>query len=375
MRTFVFLLCGSLLVGSEAAAQGAPPSTVRTDAVVQALLQERRTVSGDLRAAQRARVAAEEAGRVLEIHARDGAQVQAGSLLVTLDGEHLRLQLAVLEAREAGVRAVVVERQATLAQALRDLETLEDLVARKVANDKELADARTAVEQARARLAQGENELVVLAAEVALQRERLADTQVRAPFDGVVARLETELGEWLGAGDAVLELVSNELEVWLRVPQSNLAALREQKGPMTVQVAGQPERYAMPAWRLVPIVDTGARMLTLIGSLPSDPALAPGMSATAWVPVAGEAQHSTVSVDAMLRNELGPFLYVAMPQAEGPSLARPVQVKVLWQEGDRLVVSGPLQAGDATIVEGKERLYPMAPVLPAAPAPGTGGGN
>jgi RND family efflux transporter MFP subunit len=364
-----FVALGPLLaLGLSAFGQGPPPSNVRVDPVQVVTLRERRLVTGNLRAARRARVAGEEEGRVLSIEVDEGARVQKGDLLARLDAIRLELDLDVLVAQEAAASALVVERERSKERAQRDLTTVESLVERNAANAKELADAQTVLAEADARFVAAQSQKAVLAARVALLRERIADTEVRAPFDGVVAALFVELGEWVSVGDEILDLVSDELEVWLDVPQRHLAALRGASGPLAIRVGETAETLTTKSWRLVPIVDPVARQMTVIAELSAETGLAPGMSATAWMPVGGEAQRPTVASDALLRNELGPYLFVAVPGAEGaPWTARPVQVEILWREGTRAVVAGPLRAGDATIVEGKERLYPGASVQPVEP--------
>jgi hypothetical protein len=68
-----------------------------------------------------------------------------------------------------------------------------------------------------------------------------------------------------------------------------------------------------------------------------------------------------------MRNEIGPYLYVATPGAEGaPQTATLISVEVLWREGERAVIAigGRLEAGAAAIIEGNQRLYPGAQVMP-----------
>jgi RND family efflux transporter MFP subunit len=349
---------------------------VRTDPVRAVELQARRLVTGDVKAARRARVAAEEPGRVLSVEVDEGAHVDAGAVLARLDGTRLALDLDVLAAEQVVARALVDERQADLEQTARDLASVVDLLERHAATQKEVDDARTKQAAANARLAQARSQIAVIDARLAQLRDRLADLEVRAPFAGVVAAVATEAGEWLVAGAAVVDLVSDETEAWLSVPQRQLDALRAKAGPIALKLGdGDAPELEVADWRLVPIVDPELRMLTVIAPLPAG-AGAPGLSVQAWVPTAARASYLTVSAAALLRNEIGPYLYVAMPGGEGePQTALPFQVEVLWREGARAVVAvgGPLQAGAAAIVEGNQRLYPTAAVVPVNASTAEGG--
>ena len=67
--------------------------------------------------------------------------------------------------------------------------------------------------------------------------------------------------------------------------------------------------------------------------------------------------------DAVLRNEAGAYVLVVRDAGEGASIASPVPVDLVYALADRFVVQSPgLSAGDATIIEGGERLMPNAPV-------------
>ncbi|MEM7305890.1 MAG: efflux RND transporter periplasmic adaptor subunit [Planctomycetota bacterium] len=354
-------------------AQGPPPSPVRVDPVRQELLQDRRIVTGDLRAARVSTVASEEAGRVVALEVDEGQRVSRGDVLARLDPTRLELELAVLGAQHAAARATLLLREGELEQEERDLATVQNLAERNAANAKEVADQGTAVANARARAAEAGAEIEVLAARADLLGRRLEDTTIRAPFDGLVSALSTELGQWVASGGEVVELVASELEAWIEVPERFLPAVLAQPGPLSLRVADLPEQE-LADWRAVPIVAPDARAFPIIARVPAAAGLAPGMSVTAWVPTGSSQQHLTVSTDALLRNEAGAYLYVAAPgPGEGATVAMPVQVQVLFRSGDRAVVAGgALQPGAQAIVEGNQRLFPMAPVRPVEAGSGEG---
>jgi hypothetical protein len=60
-------------------------------------------------------------------------------------------------------------------------------------------------------------------------------------------------------------------------------------------------------------------------------------------------------------------VYVARTLGEGPAKAMPSTVEVLFEMPGLVVVEAAgLAPGDLVIVEGNDRLYPTAPVLPSA---------
>jgi len=371
----VLFAAAGIALAAPAQTQGAPPAPVRVEALRLEEVQERRRVTGEIRAARRSRVAAEEAGLVIERAVEVGDAVEAGELLVRLDATRLELELRALEAERGQTQALLEERAAARSLAERDLETLEELTQRDAANPKELADGRSAVQIALARERQAQAQIELLEARAAILTERVSDTVTRAPFGGRVVRLETELGQWLNAGTPVVELISVELEAWFEVPQRHFAAVQHQRGPLEVTIDASGEALVLGDYRIVASVDSRSRTFAVAGALPMRPELAHGMSIEAWVPTGAAGSELTVSRDALMRNEVGSFVYLAMPGSEGqPATAAPIPVEVLFSVGERVVVRGAgLRPGAPAIVEGNERLFPGAPVIPTGGPPPDGG--
>jgi RND family efflux transporter MFP subunit len=223
----------------------------------------------------------------------------------------------------------------------------------------------------------------VLEARLAELEQRIADTQLRAPFAGTVTARRAEVGAWLGEGAALVELVSTEeLELWLDVPQDLFAALARSEdgglGPLEVRAGASGALLEVERYRVVPDVDPRARTFRIVASLDATARreLAAGMSVTAVVPTGERAEQLTVPRDALLRNDVGTYVYAVVGEGQAAQ-AVPLQVEVLFgHEGRAVVRPGRLAAGMQVVVEGNERLFPMAPVQPiaagargAAPAP------
>ncbi len=350
-----------------------PPSPVRVDAARSETVGEKRLVTGDVRARRTSLVASREAGVLLELPVREGDIVAAGDLLGKLDGTRLELEVSIVAAQADSARALIAERENDVAQTARDLETLRDLASRSAANPKELADAETAAAVAGARRDQAQLDVEILQTRRALLMQRLADTTLRAPFDGLVVRRTAEVGQWVGEGNDIVELVSHDdLEAWLEVPQRYLASTRANANTLHMRLDATGEEFDAPAPRILALVDPLARTFSIIAPIPAGTdSFAAGMSVTAWVPTGTTTERITVSSDAILRNDVGTFVYVAQPPADdqSPHVAMPMPVTVLFRTENRVVVDAALAPGTPVVVEGNERLFPMAPI---APQPATG---
>ncbi len=354
---------------------GPPPSAVRVDAAQLETVQDRRQVTGEVRAIRRSTVAVREAGLVAELLVREGERVEAGQIIARLDAARIDLEEALVIAQEIENAALVEERTSDVASAQRELDVLTELFERDALNPKELADAGTVLRRQKARLAQAEAAARVLAAQRSLLNRRRADLEARAPFAGMVVTRHTEVGEWITTGGAVAEVLTDDaLEASLEVPQAYLAALRQHRGPLFLTLdVGDGREVAVDDWRIVPTIQRSGRSFQVLVPLPSNdttdpkaPAAADGASLTASIPNGKEAELITLARGSVLLGDTGPYVFVARPGAEGgPAVADLVPVQVLFPTGPRVAVrSARLAAGDQIVIEGNERLFPGAPLLP-----------
>ena len=357
-----------------ALAQMGGPAVVTVDAVRLESVQQHRRVTGELRAVRRSSVATREAGLVIDMPVREGTRVKAGDVLARLDSGILQLELKRAEADGAAAAGIVAERNANLAWREKELELYRQSAERGASNVKELLDAESIATIARTRVMQAERLAGVAAARVELLKKRQADMTVRAPFDGVVLARLAELGEWVGEGDPLVELVSvGEVEAWLDIPQRYFADVAQRQIEITISIDSIQERAGADRLRIIPQVDPRSRSFTVVVRFDDhDGRLTPGMSLSAWVPTGGRSDAFTVSNDAVLRNDVGAYVYVARAGGpDTPALATPANVHVRFPVDDRLVVeSSALQPGDLVVVEGNERLFPGAPVIPQQRAAG-----
>lgn len=371
-------LSGLACLAAPAAAQGPPPSPVRVAEVVVEEVAERRMVTGEIRSLRVADVASQEEGVVVELTIDVGERVEAGQLLARLDAERLELLRQTTEAERASAASSILVEEAFVDRWEQETESLRLATQQGASNARERRDAETELRQARARLERAQRDLAVYDARLALLDRRIGDMRIHAPFAGTVTRKLTEEGEWLGAGDSVCQLLQTDvLEVVLNAPQRYLpalAAIAAASGPdgfidpgdLVVELDAINQPIEVTDVRIVPQVDPRARTFQIVGrAANTQGALAAGQSVVGWVPTEVRAQHTIVPTDAVFQNEMGTIVYAARPAGDNGFQAMPANVQVLFEMPGRIVIAaGPLQAGDRVVVEGKERLYPTAPIIP-----------
>ncbi len=138
-------------------------------------------------------VATKLAGRVKEIFVNEGDFVKTGQPLV-------QMQIDVLEAQHDEAKALVVQRESELDAAQRRLARTETLAKEGASSIQELDDDRS-----RERVA--EATLTAAKATVARIEADITDSALKSPCEGRVQYKVAEVGEVLGAGGKVLNLV------------------------------------------------------------------------------------------------------------------------------------------------------------------------
>ncbi len=376
LRLFLAGWLATLSAVFGAIAQGPPPAPVRVAEVVVEQIGQRRMVTGELRSLRVADVASQEEGVVVEMAVDVGMRLEKGQLLAQLDSDRLELEKRQTQAERAASLAAVGEERAAVVRWESELESLETATARGASNARERREVDFELSQARSKFERAELDVEVFDAKLAIIERRLQDMRIVAPFAGTVTEKLTERGEWLAAGDSVCVLVQIDvLEVVLNVPQKyleSLAALAESGDglipgkDLVVEPDALSKRIDVTEVRIVPQVGVKARTFALVGRVQNAAgSLAAGQSVIGWVPTGTVAEHTVVPTDAVLRNEMGTIVYVSRQRGEGPARAVPTNISVLFELPGLVVVSaGGLRAGDLVVVEGKERLYPMAPIMP-----------
>jgi RND family efflux transporter MFP subunit len=330
-------------------------------------VEQRRSVTGDLRASARSRVATQVAGQVIEMLVDVGDEVERGAVIARLDKELLEIDLTRAEAEVRASSATADERRASIRLSQFDVDRLEILAKSQGATVRELEDARARLDEAKARLAVAQADLAAVQADAARIRKRIADTEVRAPFAGQVIRKATEVGEWMSEGGEVVEMVSIEtIDAYLDVPQQFVSALQR------IEISGGAEATvsiridalgAVVESTDVVVIGDGDR---LARSFPvrvriknPDRDMKPGMSVTGSVPTGERTSALTISKDAVIRNDAGTIAYFDNNGAAG---VRPVEL--VFAVGDRYVIREQRgwNAGDRVVVEGNERIFPGQPL-------------
>ncbi|APZ90701.1 efflux RND transporter periplasmic adaptor subunit [Fuerstiella marisgermanici] len=320
--------------------------------------------TGTLEARVSTTVSPKISGRIVDIVVDQGSQVSRGKLLVRLDDEELQQQVAIAQANVDAASAAIVRvmtdknrAAAVYDQAKKSHDRIQGLVRQNAASPDDedkaveaLAVAEAGASRAEAAIAEAQKELVAAEKTLEYHRARLHDTQILAPFDGLVVKRSREPGDVVVPGSSILTLISTD-ELWIRawVDETEMARLQTEQSARVVFRSEPDKSYPGTVARLGREADRETREFIVdvrVLELPSNWAV--GQRAEAFVQI-------TQKDDALLlparlivkRNEMqGVFV-----DEDGIAVWRPISIGL--RRRDTVEVLEGLSPGDSVVTPKK----------------------
>jgi membrane fusion protein, multidrug efflux system len=329
----------SLISASHAAEKaGPPPEAVGSFVAKQDTWQESLDAVGSIAPAKGVTLSNDAPGMVSAIHFESGAMVKQGQLLVELDSNVERSQLASVEARKelAEVNAARTRALVASQSIARSQQDTDDSVVKTSGSD------------------------------VALLNAQIARKVVRAPFSGKLGIRQVNLGEYLNPGTAIATLESTDtVFVDFTLPQQRLKEIALGM-PVRVTIEGEGVRATDGTISaLDPSIDAVTRSIKLRASVPNgEEKLLPGMFAKVSVLLPGQHDVVTVPVSALVHASYGDSVFIVEDRKDGPGKAARQQfVKVSETRGDFVAIGQGLSAGQEVVTAGAFKLRNGAPIV------------
>jgi RND family efflux transporter MFP subunit len=292
---------------------------------------------------------------ILEVHFEDGAKVNEGDLLFTLDSRQIDAQIEQAE-------GMLARDKAQLEGAQRDLRRFNDLVAKGATTQVNVDNARTQSD-----ILTG----TIKAAQAALDNLRVQKsfTTIRAPFPGRISAANVKVGNFVRPADTTPLAVINQMApvyVTFAVPQRVLVDLRESmaKGisSVTATIPGRQHSETGKVAMIENTVDATTGMVTVRGIMNNEnEMLWPGTLVPTKLVIRSE-DAIVVPTVAVQRSQSGNFVFVVM---DGIAKVQPVTIDRTAQGisviaeglagGENVVVDGQLLLSDGTRVEPRTR--------------------
>jgi HlyD family secretion protein len=272
---------------------------------------------GEVEALEEVDISSEVVAKIVEMAVAEGQIVATGQLLCRLDDADYRARVRSGEAGVAKLAAIIVQAEAEVAKAELDYGEELRLLEKGSTSENTVAQYRTVLIGARARLEMRKHELVEAEAALQSAREYLAKTVIRAPIAGIVSQLFAEQGEVVITGTmnnpgTRIMVISNlsQMQVRCRVDEAD-AALVKANQPASIFLQSDTRR-SVPG-HVLRVGTKGTRPLgrdvvtfeTLILIDQIDEHVKPGMTANVDIEVARNDDALIIPVQAVVYRKRG----------------------------------------------------------------------
>ena len=354
MATVSLLAVAGCGRGQTSAGRGAAAVPVQTARAVIQTMPINQSAIGSVQSLRTVTVKSQVDGVIAQINFREGDEVKAGDLLITLDHRPFENNLRSARADLANARA-----QAAHAQA--ESERYQRLDQQQAISKEQLAQLLTDAESTAAQVQARE-------AAVANAELQLSYTEIRAPIGGRTGQLNLHEGALVKANDSGSSLVTiNQLApiaVAYSVPEASLASLRAALTAGAVTVTASPhDGVGTPVEGRLDFIDnsvdaaTGTILLKAVFTN-TDRALWPGQYVDIVTRLGEETNAVLVPAAAVQTGQRGSQVFVVKPD-------RTVDLRDVQtgrSANGLTVIRSGIKAGETVVTDGQLRLVPGAKV-------------
>ncbi|MEX3931317.1 efflux RND transporter periplasmic adaptor subunit [Paraburkholderia phymatum] len=334
-RMIIMLICVGVLLGALVgfnlfrahmlkkfmASNAAPPATVTAAVAGYQTWQPQLAAVGSLRAVRGVDVTTEVAGLVREIAFSSGQEVKAGQVLVRLNDDSDRAQLASLQAA------------AELAQTVykRDKAQFDIQAIAKAQLDADAADLKSKK------------------AQVDQQAALVEKKTIRAPFAGRVGITTVNPGQYINPGDAIVTLQAiDPIYADFYLPQQQLGQLQVGQAIVVDTNAFSNRTFDGKIRSINPRVDNTTRNVQIEATVDNrERKLLPGMYANVKIDAGTVQRYLTLPQTAITYNPYGATVFVVKPGAQ-----KNAQGKVMPVAQQVFVTPGPTRGDQVAILKG-----------------------
>lgn len=342
------------IIGEQKPAQVTEEKTVAVEvaAVSSRSLSDELSIAGTVTPFKEAKISPKVMGRVSAIGANIGQRVSQGQLLLAVEQTDYLTALRQAEANLAAARAGSIQAEAGYENAKLNCQRTEELF-------KQGAVSQSALEASQTQLAAAQsgylaNQAQISQCEVLLDKARadLANTEIIAPFAGVVAKRLTDIGETVSQATPVFLLIQdNPLLVKVNMPENMITKVSlDQKVDIHVGAAGK--TYVGTISAVSPQADQATRAYAVEVRLDETPEeVKSGMVADLVIKTNQIENALVVPAEALLETDNGMAVFVVENDAA-------IQRKVttgMSGKGYTQVLSG-LEQGEMVVVRGNHLL-------------------
>jgi RND family efflux transporter MFP subunit len=296
---------------------------------------------------------------IVGVHFRDGAMVQKGDLLFTLDSR-------AIEAQIRQVQGILDGAKANLEQAERDVARYTELLAKSATTQVTLNNARTQLNIYRASVDSNTGQLENL-------NIQLSYCSIRAPITGRASMAAVKVGNFVRQADlAPLATIIQTAPIYVTfsLPQGYLPDLRQalanESATIEAAVPGDPRRTGGQVTMIENSVDAPTGTVPVRATMPNkEELLWPGTLVTVQLTFR-EEDGVTVPSTAVQVSQTGPYVFVVN---DNTASVQPITVARVM--GSESVIASGLKGGETVVTNGQLLLSNGTKVAPREPKAGS----
>lgn len=319
---------------------GGAPAGIAVEARIPLAVKLPQTITtvGSLRSDEAIVLRPEIAGRVAEIAFKEGQRVQRGQVLVRLD--------------DSVQKADFGRARANLTLSRSKFERAEDLRSKGFIS----SQARDEAENTH-KVAQADSELAAA---------RLAKTEIRAPFGGVIGLRSVSVGDYVKEGQDMVNLEEiDPLKVDFRVPEVFLSQVKSGQ-VLQITMDALPERtWPGLVFAINPLIDANGRAIAIRAHVPNaDGKLRPGMFARVRLLTSEARDSMMIPEESLFPVGDDKFVYKVVD-----GRAQRQKVEIGQRQDGKVEILGGLAPQDTVVTAGVVKLRDGAPVRLANDTP------
>jgi len=340
MRKLVMLLLAPLVLFG---VSGKRASLVKTQVVQKAEVKSLQTFVGTVIYAKSSKVASQRSGAVVFVGFKEGDNVKKGKVLNRLDN-------LIIKAQISSLKATLNEVLVGFKKAKKDLARYDVLIKKDAVSQSVYDDNSFSVESL-------ENKIGSLKANIKAKEIEMSKMVTLAPFDGVIVSKKIEVGDWVGQGGVVAELINlKSAQVVANIPQGVALDLKP-KMPVNVVIDGK--NYDAYISAIIPKGDISTRTFPVKISFKKNIShLFEGMSVAISIQSGIKIKSLVVPRDAVLKRFGQDVVFV---DVKGSAVMIPVTI-IGYVNGKVAVSAKGLSVGMKVVTKGNERIFPKSPL-------------
>lgn len=206
---------------------------VRLEPVVRGDLTKTVSAPGLIEPRTKVEISAQVSARIIALPFREGQEVKKDDVVIRLDADDLAARVDSAKARLNSSQAGLEGAKATYQNATGELARRKELFDTKDISKAELDQAEEAYRAAESRLRQAEFAIDIARADLSAAEKDLSNAVITSPFDGVITKLDAEVGELVvvgtlnNPGSVIMEIADlTDMLMKAKVDEANVAPVQ-----------------------------------------------------------------------------------------------------------------------------------------------------